>query len=798
NFNGVVPTVTYTVSNGESTDDSTLLITVNQVNDAPMAIDDGLSTSEPYTVNLGDFAPDSANNSGDTNWKNIDSTGSAVSISASDKNDGADSVTIETDNVSDNKNALGVNNGQIDFDSRDSIDITFNGNVNTATVNIARIYSYDTDKNSPGYESYEQGQWIAYKNGVEVASGIFTTTDNNNKTAIVTIDTGDIVFDSISFEALEQAGSNDQSDYFITGITASGSAEHNSVYEVTEDQLLDSSTLTVPARSLLNNDSDPDGDALFIVDTLVTSQNGVDIQINADGTFIYDPSGYYDQLAPGQVATDTFEYTISDGNGGTDTATATITIIGTADNYSGDSGGTGDNTITGTDGNDVIVSDVQYTQIVKGGNFNIAFILDTSGSMGNAAVATAKEQLTIVFNQLITNAKLDNSGTVNVLLVDFDTNAQQEVSINLNTSADPLTTLTNAYNSITNGGWTNYEAAFQQTTDWFTNGIAASNDGTNVTYFITDGVPNAYLDNNIVVSDVYDIAKTEALAAYNVLKELSEVEAIGIKNDISLDELKPYDSDSDPSATVNVNGLSAIILGSEALLSQGNDTVDGGAGNDIIFGDLAPNSIDSTDGYLALQTYVAGKLNIADVNDVTIADVHHYVSENTSDFDTTEAKDGNDKLNGGDGRDIIFGQGGDDTLTGGLGNDLLIGGEGADTFVWLEGDTGIDHIQGFDITEGDKLDLSDLLQINNGDNLNDFLDFDSNDGDTIISVHADGGTELMQTIVLDGVDLGSDDVTIINDLLAGTNNESALFIADNATITPSPINADILEVIIND
>ena len=47
-----------------------------------------------------------------------------------------------------------------------------------------------------------------------------------------------------------------------------------------------------------------------------------------NGSFAYDPFGKFDDLLAGQTATDTFSYTLSDGEGGTDTATVTITIYG--------------------------------------------------------------------------------------------------------------------------------------------------------------------------------------------------------------------------------------------------------------------------------------------------------------------------------------------------------------------------------------------------------------------------------------------------------------------------------------
>ena len=83
----------------------------------------------------------------------------------------------------------------------------------------------------------------------------------------------------------------------------------------------------------------------------------------------------------------------------------------------------------------------------------------------------------------------------------------------------------------------------------------------------------------------------------------------------------------------------------------------------------------------------------------------------------------------------------------------------------------------------DTLDLSDLLHLSDGDKLSDYLDFETVDGDTIISFHADDeSANITQTIILDGVDLGSEEVTIVNTLLTGTNDESALFIGDGVSV----------------
>ena len=53
------------------------------------------------------------------------------------------------------------------------------------------------------------------------------------------------------------------------------------------------------------------------------------LTLNANGSYSYVANqDAADALDAGDTATDVFNYTVSDGNGGTDTATITITILG--------------------------------------------------------------------------------------------------------------------------------------------------------------------------------------------------------------------------------------------------------------------------------------------------------------------------------------------------------------------------------------------------------------------------------------------------------------------------------------
>ncbi|MFV0384077.1 Calx-beta domain-containing protein [Paracoccus sp. (in: a-proteobacteria)] len=86
-------------------------------------------------------------------------------------------------------------------------------------------------------------------------------------------------------------------------------------------------------------DSDADNDTLSVIalDGVVLTGGSAEklltygtLTIAADGQIAYVPDARADALAPGTVVTEQFEYTISDGNGGIDTASAGISVIAPA------------------------------------------------------------------------------------------------------------------------------------------------------------------------------------------------------------------------------------------------------------------------------------------------------------------------------------------------------------------------------------------------------------------------------------------------------------------------------------
>ncbi|ERT03576.1 hypothetical protein M595_6486, partial [Lyngbya aestuarii BL J] len=66
--------------------------------------------------------------------------------------------------------------------------------------------------------------------------------------------------------------------------------------------------------NVLSNDSDSDGDSLNVSMVDGTNTKG-EVSINNDGTISYNPNGQFDALEANETATDSFSYTINDGQG---------------------------------------------------------------------------------------------------------------------------------------------------------------------------------------------------------------------------------------------------------------------------------------------------------------------------------------------------------------------------------------------------------------------------------------------------------------------------------------------------
>lgn len=78
---------------------------------------------------------------------------------------------------------------------------------------------------------------------------------------------------------------------------------------------------------LAANDSEFDGDTIIFNSVATISARGATISV-VDGFAIYDPGAAFAALGEGQHTTDSFTYTVSDGRGGSDTATVIVHLTG--------------------------------------------------------------------------------------------------------------------------------------------------------------------------------------------------------------------------------------------------------------------------------------------------------------------------------------------------------------------------------------------------------------------------------------------------------------------------------------
>ena len=167
----------------------------------------------------------------------------------------------------------------------------------------------------------------------------------------VTFDNGSTLTYDGNAGFAENAGTDDETSVTIepTAQDDTAATDEDTVVQVTA------------GLGLLANDSDFDGGTLsivavngnaFVFGTPITLPSGARVTVNADGSYAYDPNGAFEGLNEGEADTDSFTYTIDDGQGGQASAAVTIDIAGRDD---GPILGTPDeDTLDGTGGNDDI------------------------------------------------------------------------------------------------------------------------------------------------------------------------------------------------------------------------------------------------------------------------------------------------------------------------------------------------------------------------------------------------------------------------------------------------------------
>lgn len=192
----------------------------------------------------------------------------------------------------------------------------------------------------------------------------------------------------------------------------------------------------------------------------------------------------------------------------------------------------------------------------------------------------------------------------------------------------------------------------------------------------------------------------------------------------------------------------------EAL--DGNDYLEGGAGADRLDGgdgtDFARYIRSDGAVVVDLMLNVQTSTNNAHAAGDELVNIEHLYG--TAYDDAFYGNDAYNQIYGREGNDVLYGRGGSDRLYGGDGDDILVGGEGvdllygqagADTFVFsaIYEYSNSDNVQDFLVSDGDKLDISEMLVSYDSltDAITDFVQITDNGTNSYLSVDIDGGAD---------------------------------------------------------
>jgi len=682
-FNGDI-NLTISVDSTEGSNSDTanatknITVTVNAVNDAPIANDDsGISTNEDTpivvptaTLLANDTDVESAltitsvdNQATDGNSNVVGTvvlTGTDITFTPNSNyagsaffdytvSDGTSTdtatVSITVDAVADTPvisivNASGEENTNINLD----LGILLTDTDGSETLGNVTISGVPTNASLTAGTLQGNSDWIIAQNDL-AGLQLVPAQDFN----------GDINL-TISVDATE--GSNSDTANATKNITVT-------VTPVNSIPFAENDTASVSEDSFVNinvlaNDTDADNHTLSIESWDSVSDKGYTILHDGNGNFTYDAAGNFESFALGATDTDTFTYKVNDGNGGiSNTATVTININGENDAP-----------------NLLLLNSNQVTEEVTGA------VIATNISVGDVDIGDTH---TFVVN--------DTSGNLDTRFEVVNGQLKLVDGVSLNHETEDGTEIEMVVTD-------NNGLSFSNTFTLSVNDVVETKYGTSGddTIYCTNGMDLIFAgDGN---DTIYTFDGNDAISAGDGIDTVYA----GKGND-----------------TVFGNDGDDVIYGGEGndLLygEGGNDQINGGADDDLIIGGADSDAISGGTGNDTVSYAGSDAAVWVDIKNATfsgghaatdtITEVENIVGSDFADYlagddnaniltgglgnDNIIAHAGDDILFGGEGNDPLFGSSGNDVIYGGNGNDALYGGSGSDI---IRGEDGTDTIWG--------------------------------------------------------------------------------------------------------
>ena len=303
----------YRVADADGDDSTaTATITVNSTNTDPEAVDDGpLSTDEDTPLTGIDVL-----------GNDTDADGDPLTVTSATSPDGT--VTINPDGSLDftpNADFNGPTTIQYTIDDGNGGSDTATVTINVAPVNDAPVAEDDTGATQEDVPvTFTAAELLANDSDVDGdALTITAVGPSTNGTAVLNAD-GSVTFTpttdfngtaSFVYSVEDGQGGSDTATVTITIPPA-----NDAPIAVDDGPLSTNEDTPLTGIDVLGNDTDADGDPLTV--TSATSPDGT-VTINPDGSLDFTPNADFNGPT-------TIQYTIDDGNGGSDTATVTINV----------------------------------------------------------------------------------------------------------------------------------------------------------------------------------------------------------------------------------------------------------------------------------------------------------------------------------------------------------------------------------------------------------------------------------------------------------------------------------------